>query len=46
MIIAEPTDPSPEGCELILVPPDMPCGIGWVWNGTNFIDPNPPTQES
>jgi len=46
MIIAEPTDPAPEGCELILVPPDMPCGIGWVWNGTNFIDPNPPTQES
>jgi hypothetical protein len=41
MIIAEPTDPAPEGCELILVPPGMPCSTGWVWNGTEFINPNP-----
>ena len=45
IIIAEPTDPCPyEGCQLI-VTPDVngnKAQIGWYWNGTDFIDPNPP----
>lgn len=29
---------------ILLNQPDgslTPCGIGWGWDGTNFIDPNP-----
>jgi hypothetical protein len=37
LIVAEPTDSSPDGCELILVPTDVPCDIGWTWDGTQFV---------
>lgn len=44
LIVAEPTDPAPYGCQLIEVieNPEKPtCGIAWTWNGTEFIDSNP-----
>ena len=37
LIVAEPTDPAPDGCELIEVPLGTPCGIGWTWDGTQFV---------
>jgi hypothetical protein len=47
VIVAEPTDPCPEqGCQLIVTPDQdgNNAQIGWYWNGTDFIDPNPPTE--
>ena len=39
LIVAEPTDPPPEGCTLIEIPF---CDIGYTWDGTRF---NPPQAE-
>lgn len=42
-IIAEVTDLAPDGCALIPTPDlngNIP-SIGWAYDGTNFIDPNP-----
>jgi len=47
IIVAEPTDSSPDNCKLI-ISPDVEgnyAGIGFTWNGTIFINPNPPTLE-
>jgi hypothetical protein len=38
LIVAEPTDPPPEGCTLIEIPH---CDIGYVWDGVQF---NPPSS--
>lgn len=43
-IVAEPTDLSPLGCYLV-AQTDMAIDIGWVWDGVNFVNPNPPTVE-
>ena len=47
IIIAEPTAPCPyPDCQLI-ESPDVDgnnAQIGWYWNGTDFINPNPPTE--
>jgi hypothetical protein len=40
IIVAEPTDTPIDNCELVLVPDGVSCGIGLVWDGVNFIDPN------
>ena len=42
IIVAVPTDPAQEGCELVEVMSDQPCGIGWYWDGVNF---NPPVVD-
>jgi hypothetical protein len=39
MIVAEITDPPPEGCTLVEIPA---CDIGWIWDGQRF---NPPEAE-
>ena len=47
IIVAEPTDPCPyPDCELIETPDvhGVNAQIGWYWNGTDFIDPNPPLE--
>jgi hypothetical protein len=36
IIVAEVTDVPPEGCTLVAIPF---CGIGYTWDGTNFIPP-------
>ena len=38
-IVAEPTDLAPDGCYLVLIPDEVPCDMGWTWDGTNFIEP-------
>jgi hypothetical protein len=47
LIVAEPTDIPPDNCELI-ISPDVEgnyANIGFTWNGTIFINPNPPIPE-
>lgn len=44
-IVAEPTDLAPVGTYLVLIPDGVMCDIGWIWNGTDFIDPNPSPGE-
>lgn len=46
VIIADPSvDPAPEGHTIIGIPDDSPVSIGWVYDGTDFVDPNPPVVE-
>lgn len=45
-IVAEPTDLAPLNTYLVLILSDMECDIGWVWNGTEFVNPNPNTTET
>lgn len=39
MIVAVPSDPSPDGCQLVEVMNEQQCDIGWYWTGTNFVPP-------
>lgn len=43
IIIAEPTDAPPLDCQLVVTPTESGsyANIGFYWNGTDFIDPNP-----
>lgn len=41
IIIASPSDPAPDGCQLIEIMNGQPCDIGWYWTGTEFIPPEP-----
>jgi hypothetical protein len=38
IIVAELTDPPPEGCTLVEIPF---CDIGYTWDGTRFNPPQP-----
>jgi hypothetical protein len=40
-IMAEVTDFVPNGYCMIEITPDMSGCVGWTWDGTKFIDPNP-----
>lgn len=44
-IVAEPSDLAPDNTYLILVPHETLCDVGWVWNGTEFINPNTSTGD-
>jgi len=41
IIVAPPTEPAQNGCYLVDVSDGKFCDIGWVWNGTEFYNPNP-----
>lgn len=41
-IVAELTDSPPENCTLVELAVGASYGYGWVWDGTKFIEPNPP----
>jgi hypothetical protein len=43
IIVADPTDPCADGCQLIVTPTETGsyANIGFTWNGTEFINPNP-----
>lgn len=46
VIVADPAvDAAPEDHSLILLPDDSPVSIGWLYNGSQFVDPNPPVIE-
>jgi len=42
IIMAEPTDLAPVGCSLVGIEDDVFCDIAWSWDGSSFINPNPP----
>lgn len=44
-IVAVPSDIPPLDCQLIEIMSGQMCDIGWYWNGTDFINPNPPPPE-
>lgn len=46
VIIAEPTDPAPIGCQLIVSPDSYGdyADIGDIWQDNRFIHPNPITE--
>lgn len=46
IIMASPSDPAPDDCQLIEIMNDQPCNIGWYWDGTTFVDPNSPGPET
>lgn len=39
-IVAEPTDLAPDNTYLIQYD-GLNCDVGWVWNGVEFVNPNP-----
>jgi len=39
IIIAVPSDPAPDGCQLIEIMSLQPCDIGWAWDDTAFNAP-------
>lgn len=34
-------DLAPDGTYLVNIPDGVMCDIGWLWDGSNFINPNP-----
>lgn len=38
------TDLAPDGTFLVNVQEGVMCDIGWLWDGQNFIDQNPPAE--
>lgn len=43
IIMADPNvDPAPDGTFLVGIQDGVECDIGWIWDGTTFINPNPP----
>ena len=45
IIVAAPSDPAPADCQLVEIMNGQPCNIGWYWDGTTFVDPNPPPPD-
>lgn len=45
IIVAVPSDPAQGGCQLVEIMNGQPCDIGWTWDGTEFVNPNPPVPE-
>jgi len=45
LIVWDETCVAPEGTTAIVLDPDV-SGLtaGWIWDGTNFINPNPPPE--
>ena len=40
LIIADPAGLAPDGCILIEVQPGQNFDIGWIWDGSIFVNPN------
>ena len=38
-IVADPTDPAPEGCQLVEIMTGQPCNIGWFYANSVFNGP-------
>ena len=37
IIVAQPSDPAPDGCQLVEIMTGQTCDIGWTWDGTQFV---------
>lgn len=42
IIMASPSDPAPDGCNLVELMNGMNCDIGWTWDGLFTF--TPPTE--
>ena len=42
IIVADAGDSVPEGVTLVEITSETEIDIGWSWDGTVFINPNPP----
>lgn len=38
------TDLAPNGTYLVDIPDGTMCDMGWLWDGANFVNPNPPVE--
>ena len=45
LILGDETTPAPLDHYLIEITEDLWANIGFIWDGTQFIDPNPPVEE-
>jgi hypothetical protein len=46
VIMADPNvDPAPYDTFLVGIQDGVMCDIGWIWDGSTFINPNPPEPE-
>ena len=45
VIMAYPTCNAPEDHGIVATGEDIPCGIGWTYDGTGFIAPPDPPEE-
>lgn len=45
VIVAEVTDLAPDGTFLVELQDGVGVNMGYVWDGGQFIDPNPPVEE-
>lgn len=45
VVISDDPWTAPEGCTTMPVPDDCPAGIGWRWDGQQFIAPPAPEPE-
>jgi hypothetical protein len=45
-IIAESLDVAPDNTYLVEITNDMWCDIGYIWDGVQFINPNPIIDEN
>lgn len=39
-------DVAPDGAYLVDVPDGVMCDIGWLWDGTTFVNPNQPPPDN
>lgn len=44
-VVANSLDVAPDNAYLIEIPDGVMCDMGWLWDGSNFINPNPPETE-
>lgn len=44
-IVAEPTAPAYDGTYFVEILDGVMCDMGWIWDGSVFINPNPPVEE-
>ena len=45
-IIALPSDPAPDGCQLVEIMTGQACNIGWVWDSNTFVEPSMPIYDA
>jgi hypothetical protein len=46
IIVAQPSNEPQIGCKLIEIASGEPCDIGWIWNGSTFVNPSPPLPDA
>lgn len=45
-IIALPSDPAPDDCQLVEIMTGQACNIGWTWDNNAFVEPLTPIYDA